>query len=183
MSCFVLTRPVVVHFVFRRAPQGPAHIFSDFSDAFAMKTLFESVENARANQKWVLVDAANQVVGRLASEVASILRGKRNPRYTPHVDTGDFVVVINADKIKFTGNKENTKVYIKHTGYVGGIKRTVAGKLLASKPEDVIKSAVQGMLPKNPLGRQQLSKLKVYTGAEHPHTAQAPTKIELVAKQ
>jgi large subunit ribosomal protein L13 len=144
-----------------------------------MSTYFESVENARKNQKWFVVDAADKVVGRLASEVASVLRGKRNPKYTPHVDTGDFVVVINADKIRFTGSKPEKKVYFKHTGFVGGIKEKVAGKLLQTAPEEVIEHAVRGMLPKSALGRQQLTKLKIYRGAEHPHAAQQPQELKI----
>ena len=144
-----------------------------------MSTFFETVEDARKAQKWVLVDAADQVVGRLASEVASILRGKRNPHYTAHVDTGDFVVVINADKIVFTRNKANTKVYHKHTGFIGGIKTTVAGTMLKNDPEQVIEKAVKGMLPKSALGRQQLTKLKIYRGTEHPHQAQKPETLDL----
>ncbi|MFN8391125.1 MAG: 50S ribosomal protein L13 [Bdellovibrionota bacterium] len=139
-----------------------------------MSTYFESVENARKQQKWVIVDAADKVVGRLASEVASILRGKRNPRYTPHVDTGDFVVIINASKIRFTGSKPEKKTYYKHTGFIGGMKEAVAGELLEQKPEEVIIHAVRGMLPKSTLGRNQLLKLKIYRGAEHPHAAQQP---------
>lgn len=143
-----------------------------------MKTLFETVEHARENRKWVLIDATDKVVGRLASEVAAILRGKTNPLYTPHVDTGNFVVIVNADKVRFTRNKGATKMYYKHTGFVGSVKTTVAGELLASKPEEVIISAVRGMLPKNPLGRDQLAKLKVYRGAEHPHQAQQPEALK-----
>lgn len=137
-----------------------------------MKTEFESVENARKNKKWVLLDAKGKVVGRLASEVAAILRGKNNPRYTPHVDTGDFVVVINAKEVQFTRGKEAKKKYYKHTGYIGGLKEKVAKDVMASKPEAVITEAVKGMLPKTALGRNQLAKLKVYPGAEHPHIAQ-----------
>ena len=143
-----------------------------------MKTFIETVENARANRKWVVVDAADKVVGRLASEVAGILRGKRNPKYMPNVDTGDFVVVINADKIRFTRGKETKKIYFKHTGFPGGVKETVAGDLLKTKPEEVITHAVREMLPKNPLGRDQLSKLKIYSGGEHPHQAQRPEPLE-----
>lgn len=142
-----------------------------------MKTFIETVESARANRKWVLIDATDKVVGRLASQVAAVLRGKHNPKYMPNVDTGDFVVVINADKIRFTRGKEQKKVYFKHTGFVGGVKETVAGHLLATKPEEVITHAVRGMLPKTKLGRDQLSKLKIYSGGEHPHFAQQPQAL------
>ena len=137
-----------------------------------MKTFFETREESIARRKWVVVDADGKVVGRLATEIADILRGKNNPRFTPHTDTGDYVIVVNAEKVRFTGNKADDKVYYKHTGYVGGMKEYIAGKVLATKPEEVIRRAVQGMLPKNPLGRSQLKKLKVYQGAEHPHAAQ-----------
>jgi large subunit ribosomal protein L13 len=137
-----------------------------------MKTYVESKERAEQERKWVLFDADNQNVGRLASEIARVLRGKDNPRYTPHTDCGDFVVVINADKVHFTGDKEDRKIYYHHTGFIGGIKDETAKKLRARKPEEIIKRAVQGMLPKNPLGRKQLGKLKVYAGNTHPHAAQ-----------
>ncbi len=142
-----------------------------------MKTHFETAEDARENRKWVLIDATDQVVGRLASQIASILRGKTNPRFTPHNDSGDFVVVVNADKIRFTGNKMANKEYVYHTGYIGGVKSLNAGELLKDKPEFIITNAVQGMLPKTPLGRGQLKKLKVYAGAEHPHVAQNPQPV------
>lgn len=130
-------------------------------------------------RKWYVVDAAGQTLGRLASEVASILRGKRKPTYTPHVDTGDFVIVINASQIALTGKKLDQKKYRRHTGYPGGLKETTARDMLAKKPEKMIELAVKGMLPKNSLGRKQLKKLKVYAGAEHPHEAQQPEKWEL----
>lgn len=138
----------------------------------SMKTFFETREDSIANRKWVLIDASDKVVGRLATEIARVLRGKDNPRYTPHNDSGDYVVVVNAEKVRFTGNKGETKRYFRHTGYVGGIKEDVAGDLLQKKPEEVIRLAVQGMLPKNPLGRSAIKKLKIYRGAEHPHAAQ-----------
>ncbi len=144
-----------------------------------MKTFVETVEAANAGRKWWIVDAKGKVVGRVASQVAAILRGKRNPRYTPNIDTGDHVVIINAAEIEFTGGKEAKKVYYKHTGFVGSVKEKTAGQLLAQDPEAVVTGAVQGMLPKNALGRKQLSKLKVYAGSEHPHAAQSPQKIEL----
>lgn len=137
-----------------------------------MSTFFQTKEDAAKSRNWVVVDAKGQVVGRLASKIASILRGKTKGTFTPHNDCGDFVVVVNADKVEFTGRKSENKIYHKHTGYIGSVKSISAGELLASKPERVIRQAVQGMLPKNPLGRAQLSKLKVYCGSEHPHAGQ-----------
>lgn len=142
-----------------------------------MKTVFPNVEKALSERKWFVVDAAGQTVGRLASNIAQVLRGKNNPMFTPSADTGDFVVVLNAGKVKFTGNKLKQKLYHHHTGFIGNLKETSAEKLLASHPERVIISAVRGMLPKNPLGRQQLSKLKVYSGESHPHEAQNPVVV------
>ena len=144
-----------------------------------MKTFVETVESALQNRKWWIVDAKGKVVGRVASEVAAILRGKRNPKYMPNIDTGDHVVIVNAAEIEFTRSKAEKKVYYKHTGFVGSVKERTAKQLLASKPEDVLEKAIQGMLPKSTLGRQQLKKLKVYAGAEHPHAAQKPEKVEL----
>ena len=131
-------------------------------------------------RKWYVVDAEGMVLGRLASQVASILRGKNKPIYTPHVDCGDHVIIINADKIVMTGNKLDQKIYYHHTGYVGGLKETKYRKLLAEKPEFAIRRAVVGMLPKGPLGRQMAKKLKVYAGPNHDHAAQNPEKLELV---
>lgn len=128
-------------------------------------------------RKWVVVDAEGAVLGRLASQIALILRGKTRPTFTPHVDTGDFVVVVNADKIQLTGGKGDKKTYYWYTGYPGGIRGVTAGELLRKKPEQVIKRAVQGMLPKSKLGRDMIRKLKVYAGPDHPHKAQQPTKI------
>ncbi len=128
---------------------------------------------------WFLVDAENKILGRLASKIASILKGKTKPIFTPYLDTGDFVVVINAKKIKLTGRKLNDKVYYHYSGYPGGMKSITPKDLLQKKPEEVIRKAVWGMLPKNSLGRQMLTKLKVYPGKEHPHQAQQPKKIEL----
>jgi len=142
-----------------------------------MKTLFTTNEKALEERKWVIIDAENQVVGRLASKIAAVLRGKNKPNFAPHTDIGDFVVVVNADKVKFTGQKLTQKKYIYHSGYIGGIKENVASTLLKSKPEEILKTAVRGMLPKTPLGRSQLAKLKVYRGAEHPHAAQNPQVI------
>jgi large subunit ribosomal protein L13 len=128
-------------------------------------------------RKWFVVDLEGKVLGRAAAEIARILRGKHKPIYTPSVDVGDFVVVLNADKIKLTGNKLANKMYYHHTGYPGGIRSISAEKLLAKKPEEVIKKAVRGMLPRNKLGRQMVKKLKVYAGAEHPHAAQQPREL------
>ena len=144
-----------------------------------MKTYFQTNEEALAKRKWVLINAENQIVGRLATKIASVLRGKENPAHSVHNDDGDFVVVINADKMKFSGNKAEQKVYYTHSGYTAGIRADVAGELLQEDPEAVIKRAVKGMLPKTTLGRQQLTKLKVYNGANHPHQAQQPTEISL----
>ena len=126
---------------------------------------------------WYLVNAEGKVLGRLATELAKILRGKNKPTYTPHQDTGDFVVVVNASKIGLTGKKMKDKIYYHHTGYPGGIKETNAAKLLAKKPTEMIRIAVKGMLPKNSLGRQMLRKLKIYPGPKHPHEAQKPILI------
>jgi large subunit ribosomal protein L13 len=130
-------------------------------------------------REWLLVDATDVTLGRLASEVAQILKGKRKPQYTPHVDTGDFVIVVNASKIKVTGNKLDDKKYFRHTGHPGGLKSETLGDLLARDPRRVVEKAVKGMLPKNTLGRAMGMKLKVYAGAEHPHQAQKPRQITL----
>ncbi len=130
-------------------------------------------------RNWYLVDAENKVLGRLASELAKILRGKNNPAFTPHVDTGDYVIVINADKVNLTGKKWKEKVYYRHSGYPGGIKSITADNLKVKRPEDLIRLAVKGMLPKNRLGRKLFKKLKVYVGAEHPHQAQQPKQIDI----
>ena len=142
-----------------------------------MKTMF--AKTSEVNKRWYVVDASDMVVGRLASRVASVLRGKTKPIYTPHVDTGDYVIVINAEKVRLTGNKINTKMYYHHSGYPGGIKKESARELMKESPEKVIISAVRGMLPKNRLGRRQLKKLKVYRGPEHPHLAQKPEVLNL----
>jgi large subunit ribosomal protein L13 len=130
-------------------------------------------------RKWLVVDAAGQTLGRLASEVASLIRGKHKPEFTPHIDTGDFVVVINAEKIVLTGKKLQQKKYYRHSGYPGGLRTTTAQEMLNTKPERIIELAVYGMLPKNKLGHQLQTKLKVYAGAEHPHAAQQPEAWEL----
>ncbi|HQL00397.1 MAG TPA: 50S ribosomal protein L13 [Smithellaceae bacterium] len=137
-----------------------------------MKTF--SAKAQEVKKDWYVVDASGKVLGRLASEVASRLRGKHKAVYTPHVDTGDFIIVVNAEKIALTGKKLTDKVYYSYSGYPGGIKATTAGKMLAEKPENLIKTAVAGMLPKNNLGRRMLKKLKVYSGNAHPHEAQCP---------
>lgn len=130
-------------------------------------------------REWLLVDATDMTLGRLASEVAQILRGKNKPTYTPHVDTGDFVIVVNAEKIKVTGAKVTDKVYYHHSGYPGGLKSETFKEAMEKHPTRIIEHAVAGMLPKNSLGRKQCRKLKVYAGPEHPHQAQNPRKIEL----
>jgi large subunit ribosomal protein L13 len=130
-------------------------------------------------REWYLVDVENKVLGRVATEIASILRGKKKPIFTPSVDTGDFVIVINADKIALTGNKLADKTYYSHSGFPGGIKSVTAGKLLEKKPEELLKKAVKGMLPKNKLSSHMLSKLKIYAGTAHPHKAQMPKVFEI----
>jgi large subunit ribosomal protein L13 len=131
------------------------------------------------DQKWYVVDAAGKTLGRLATEVATLLRGKHKPTYTPHIDTGDFVIVINSSQINLTGKKLEQKRYYRHSGFPGGLKSITAGDLRASRPERMIELAVKGMLPKGPLGRSQLKKLKVYAGSEHPHQAQQPVEYQL----
>ena len=128
---------------------------------------------------WVVVDATGRTLGRLATQIADILRGKRKPEYTPHIDTGDFVVVINAEKISVTGNKLATKLYHRHSGYPGGLKTRTLQEMLDRRPEEVIRKAVKGMMPRNRLARKQLTKLKVYAGPDHPHQAQKPETLEL----
>ena len=142
-----------------------------------MKTF--SAKPGEVEQGWYVIDLSGQHLGRAAAAVASILRGKHRPLYTPHVDTGEYVIVINADKLVLTGKKLEDKKYYRHTGYVGGIKEATAGKMMSSKPEDVFKIAVKGMLPKISLGRQMLSKFKIYKGSEHPHKAQNPKPFSL----
>ncbi len=131
----------------------------------------------KIERKWYVVDAADCTLGRLASEVAKILRGKNKPQFTPHIDTGDYVIIVNAEKIKVTGKKLDQKVYYHHSGYVGGMKETTLKEMLAKKPEKVLELAVKGMLPKGPLGRSMLKKLFVYAGPEHKHEAQKPETI------
>lgn len=140
----------------------------------------KSARPGQVERRWVVVDAEGQVLGRLASHVASLLRGKHRPDYTPHVDTGDFVVVVNAEKVRLTGRKLDQKVYYRHTGWTGHLKQTTAGKLLAGPHADrVVREAVRGMLPKNALGRKLHRKLKVYSGPAHPHAAQKPEELTL----
>ena len=134
---------------------------------------------AKVERKWYVVDATGYTLGRLASEVAKVLRGKNKPVFTPHVDTGDYVIVVNADKIKVTGKKLDQKIYYHHSDYVGGMKETTLREMLAKKPEKVVELAVKGMLPKGPLGREMFTKLHVYAGAEHPHAAQQPREIKM----
>ena len=143
-----------------------------------MKTTFMA-NAANVERKWYVVDAEGQTVGRLAAEVAKVLRGKNKPTFTPHVDTGDHVIVLNADKVVLTGKKLVQKTYFRHSGYPGGTTFTTAGKMLETRPERVVEMAVKGMLPKNSLGRKMFTKLKVYAGAEHPHAAQMPEVLEI----
>ncbi len=144
-----------------------------------MKTTTLSAKPAEVRRDWFIIDADGKTLGRMATEIARRLRGKHKTIYTPHVDTGDYIVVINADKIRVTGNKLKDKMYYHHTGYIGGIKSISLEKQLDKAPDRVIKTAVKGMLPKNPLGRAMFGKLKVYAGAEHPHTAQQPKVLEI----
>jgi large subunit ribosomal protein L13 len=130
-------------------------------------------------RKWLLIDAEGQTLGRLATEIARLLRGKDKPQYTPHVDTGDFVVVVNAEKVVVTGKKTEQKVYYRHSGYPGGLKTTSYEEMLEHKPTEILRRAVKGMMPKTRLGRQQLKKLKIYAGPEHPHEAQRPESYEV----
>ncbi len=144
-----------------------------------MKTTTLSAKPAEVRRDWFIIDADGKTLGRMATEIARRLRGKHKAIYTPHVDTGDYIVVINADKVRVTGNKLKDKIYYHHTGYIGGIKSISLEKQLDKAPDRVIKTAVKGMLPKNPLGRAMFNKLKVYAGAEHPHTAQQPKVLEI----
>ncbi|MBS3964732.1 MAG: 50S ribosomal protein L13 [Methylomonas sp.] len=141
-----------------------------------MKTF--SAKPAEVKRDWYVIDAEGKTLGRLATEIARRLRGKHKPEYTPHVDTGDYIIVINAEKIGVTGNKEKDKIYYRHTGYIGNMKSASLGKLRLTFPDRIITTAVQGMLPKNPLGRAMFKKLKVYAGSEHNHQAQQPKVLE-----
>ena len=142
-----------------------------------MKTLSAKPESVRRD--WYVVDAAGKTLGRLSSEIASRLRGKHKPEYTPHVDTGDYIVVVNAEKIAVTGKKTSDKMYHRHTGFIGGLKSISFEKLIVKAPEQIIETSVKGMLPKGPLGREMFKKLKVYAGDVHPHTAQQPQALEI----
>jgi len=142
-----------------------------------MKTFVAKEKEVKKN--WYLVNAENKILGRLATQIAMRLRGKHKPIFTPHADTGDFIVVINAEKVSLTGKKWDKKIYYRHSGYIGGLKEISAKKLLEKKPEDVLRYAVKGMLPKNSLGRRQLKKLKIYVGSDHPHQAQQLEALEI----
>jgi large subunit ribosomal protein L13 len=142
-----------------------------------MKTFI--AKEQEVEKKWYLVDADDKVLGRIATQIAVRLRGKHKPIFTPHTDTGDFVVVVNAEKIRLTGSKWDKKIYYWHSGYIGGLKQISAKKLVEKKPEELVRLAVRRMLPKNSLGRRQFKKLKVYAGPEHPHEAQQPEKLEI----
>ena len=142
-----------------------------------MKT--RSIRAQDVHRDWLLVDAADRTLGRIATEIASRLRGKHKPEFTPNADTGDFVIVINAERVRVTGNKSTDKIYYRHTGYPGGIKETPFDRMQAKHPERIIEKAVKGMLPRNPLGRAMFRKLKVYAGPEHPHAAQQPRPLEI----
>ena len=142
-----------------------------------MKTV--STKPADVTRDWYVVDAEGKTLGRMATEIARRLRGKHKPEYTPHVDTGDYIIVVNAEKVRVTGNKAKDKMYYRHTGYPGGIKDITFEKLIEKAPERVLEKAVKGMLPRGPLGREMFRKLKVYVGANHPHTAQQPQTLDL----
>ena len=146
-------------------------------DTLSFKT--KSANAQTVKREWFVIDAEGKTLGRMCSQIATILRGKHKPSYTPHFDAGDYVIVLNADKIRLTGNKLNNKVYIRHTGYPGGQRETTAKELLAKKPTAVVEKAVRGMLPKNKLGRAMIKKMFLYTGTDHPHTAQKPKTLEL----
>jgi large subunit ribosomal protein L13 len=145
-----------------------------------MKTVSAKFEPDK--RKWIVVDAENQILGRLATQVAVRLRGKHMPTFTPHVDCGEFVVIVNAEKVRLTGNKWDQKTYYRYTGFMGGLKSTTARKLVQEKPDKLIRLAVWGMLPKNRLGRKLIKKLKIYSGAEHPHEAQQPANFKLIER-
>jgi len=155
----------------RRAEQWCSRGISD-----AVKTYVATPSDRQRD--WLIVDATGQTLGRLATQIADALRGKRKPTYTPHVDTGDFVVVVNAEKIAVTGNKRSDKLYRRHSGYPGGLKTRTLNDMLERRPEEVIRIAVKGMLPRNRLARKQITKLKVYAGPDHPHAAQKPQPME-----
>ena len=162
------------------APPPPRSLRGFSLPRHVMKTYVATPLDRERN--WLLVDAEGQTLGRLATQIADALRGKRKPAYTPHVDTGDFVVVVNAEKISVTGQKRSEKMYYRHSGYPGGLKSRTLNDMLERRPEEVIRLAVKGMLPKNRLARKQLTKLKVYAGPDHPHAAQQPKPLELDTK-
>ena len=139
-------------------------------------------KKGEVHQRWYVIDAADQVVGRLAVQIANLLRGKHRPDYTPHVDTGDFVIVVNASKVRFTGKKMDTKTYQSYTHYPGGLKIVAAKELLAKHPERILEAAVRRMVPRNKLGRQQMTKLKIYAGPSHPHQAQQPEEFKMPSR-
>ena len=145
-----------------------------------MKTYVATPKDRERN--WLVVDASGQTLGRLATQIADTLRGKHKPQYTPHCDVGDFVIVVNAEKVAVTGKKRSDKLYRRHSGYPGGLRTRTLGDMLARRPEEVIRLAVKGMLPRNRLARAQLRKLKVYAGAEHPHSAQKPEPMEVASR-
>jgi large subunit ribosomal protein L13 len=142
-----------------------------------MKTI--SMNKETAQNDWYVIDAEGKTLGRMATEIAHRLRGKHKPEYTPHVDTGDYIIVVNAEKVHVTGKKATDKLYQRHTGYPGGLKTRTFNEMIEKAPVDVVKLAVKGMMPRNPLGRAMLRKLKVYTGAQHPHSAQNPAELSL----
>mgnify|MGYP003573785130 CR=1 FL=1 len=146
-------------------------------DTLSYKT--KSVNKESADKKWLIIDVENQILGRAASEVAKLLRGKHKPTFTPHSDTGDYVIILNADKIRLTGTKATTKTYIRHTGYPGGQRSLSATEMFAKDPARLVEKSVKGMLPKNKLGRSVFTNMHVYAGTEHAHEAQKPTKVEL----
>jgi large subunit ribosomal protein L13 len=151
--------------------------FHAVKSSIASKTYVANA--ATRERRWLLVDAEGRTLGRLATQIADALRGKRKPEYTPHVDTGDFVVVVNAEKIAVTGNKRADKHYYRHSGYPGGLRSRTLAEMLDRRPEEVIRRAVKGMLPRNRLARKQLTKLKIYAGPDHPHAAQQPTPVDM----
>jgi large subunit ribosomal protein L13 len=147
-----------------------------------VKTLSYKTQSAKKHEidrKWHIIDAEGQIVGRMCTTIASMLRGKHKPQYTPHVDTGDYIIVINADKVRFTGNKMDDKVYLRYSGYPGGQKKRTAREAMDKKPFFIVENAVRGMLPKNKLGRAMFKKLFVYAGGEHPHSAQKPEELKI----
>ncbi len=172
---------------FRLFAPGPFRLFAiayhchkprvDARLVHAMKTYVATPTDRERN--WLLVDASGQTLGRLATQIADALRGKRKATYTPHIDTGDFVIVVNAEKISVTGEKRTNKLYYRHSGYPGGLRSRTLGQMLERRPEEVIRLAVKGMMPRNRLARKQLTKLKVYAGPEHPHAAQQPQPMEI----